>query len=72
MGDVIWCPACERYHPLAGDDKHRRGYRVAWSEEDGEYVATTDGMASLSYLAPDAVDALAGLIRLMTWDEDHG
>lgn len=46
------------------------GYRVTWSEEDGEYVATTDCWSSLSYLAPDPVDALAGLVRIITWDED--
>ena len=42
----------------------RGPWRVAWSEEDGEYVATTPAYASLSWLAPTPTAALAGLIEL--------
>ena len=36
-------------------------YRVAWSVEDGEHVATVAEFSSLSWLAPTPVEALAGL-----------
>jgi predicted HicB family RNase H-like nuclease len=36
-------------------------YRVAWSAEDGEHVATVAEFPSLSWLAPTQVEALAGL-----------
>jgi predicted RNase H-like HicB family nuclease len=36
-------------------------YRVAWSAEDGEHVATVAEFPSLSWLAPTPVEALAGL-----------
>jgi len=36
-------------------------YRVAWSVEDGEHVATVAEFPSLSWLAPTLVEALAGL-----------
>jgi predicted RNase H-like HicB family nuclease len=36
-------------------------YRVAWSVEDGEHVATVVEFPSLSWLAPTAVEALEGL-----------
>lgn len=36
-------------------------YRVAWSAEDGEYVATVAEFPSLSWLAPTQVEALSGL-----------
>lgn len=36
-------------------------YRVAWSAEDGEHVATVAEFPSLSWLAPTHVEALAGL-----------
>lgn len=36
-------------------------YQVSWSEEDGEFVATCAEFPSLSWLAPDQVDALRGL-----------
>jgi predicted RNase H-like HicB family nuclease len=36
-------------------------YRVAWSPEDGEYVATVAEFPSLSWLAPAQFEALAGL-----------
>jgi predicted HicB family RNase H-like nuclease len=36
-------------------------YRVAWSVEDGEHVATVAEFPSLSWLAGTPVEALAGL-----------
>jgi predicted RNase H-like HicB family nuclease len=36
-------------------------YRVSWSAEDGEHVATVAEFPSLSWLAPTPVGALAGL-----------
>jgi predicted HicB family RNase H-like nuclease len=36
-------------------------YRVAWSVEDGEFVATAAEFPSLSWLAPSQVEALQGL-----------
>jgi len=39
---------------------------VAWSEEDGEYVALCAEFPSLSFLAGNHVDALNGLISLVS------
>lgn len=36
-------------------------YRVVWSVEDGEFVATVAEFPSLSWLAPSQVEALQGL-----------
>jgi predicted RNase H-like HicB family nuclease len=36
-------------------------YRVTWSAQDGEHVATVAEFPSLSWLAPTPVEALAGL-----------
>lgn len=41
-------------------------YRVAWSSEDDEFVATVAEFASLSWLAPSQVQALEGLQILLT------
>jgi hypothetical protein len=38
---------------------------VNWSDEDGEYVATSDKYPSLSWLAPTAGGALMGLAVLI-------
>lgn len=40
-------------------------YRVQWSPEDGEYVATVAELPSLSWLAPSPVEAIAGAIDLV-------
>ncbi len=40
-------------------------YRVSWSEEDGEYVATCAEFPSLSHLASDRVAALRGIENLV-------
>lgn len=41
-------------------------YRVTWSAEDGEFVATVAEFPSLSWLAPSQVEALEGLEALIT------
>jgi hypothetical protein len=41
-------------------------YRVAWSAEDGEHVATVAEFPSLSWLAPTPVEALAGLADVVS------
>lgn len=40
-------------------------YRVAWSDEDGEYVATVAEMPSLSWLASSQTEALSGICDLV-------
>jgi predicted HicB family RNase H-like nuclease len=40
-------------------------YRVSWSPEDGEFVASIVEFRSLSWLAPDAAAALLGLRALV-------
>ena len=40
-------------------------YRVSWSPEDGEFVATVIEFRSLSWLAPDPAAALIGLRALV-------
>lgn len=41
-------------------------YRVAWSVEDDEFVATVAEFPSLSWLAPSQVEALQGLEAVLT------
>ena len=36
-------------------------YRVSWSAEDGEFVATVAEFPSLSWLAPTQLEALSGI-----------
>ncbi len=45
-------------------DHRHYTYRVTWSAEDNEYVATCAELPSLSWLAPDPAKALAGITRL--------
>lgn len=40
-------------------------YRVAWSPEDGEFVATVAEFPSLSWLAPSQIEALQELEALL-------
>jgi predicted RNase H-like HicB family nuclease len=40
-------------------------YRVAWSAEDHEHVATVAEFPSLSWLAPDPQEAFSGLVNLV-------
>ena len=46
------------------DTKHYT-YRVSWSGEDGEFVATVVEFSSLSWLHPDQGEALRGLVALV-------
>lgn len=43
----------------------RYSYRVQWSPEDGEYVATVLEFPSLSWLDEDQAGALRGLVALV-------
>lgn len=43
----------------------RYTYRVSWSQEDGEFVATCAEFPSLSHLAPDRIAALQGIGALV-------
>lgn len=45
------------------DNKHY-AYRVVWSAEDGEYVATVAELPSLSWLDEDQAGALRGLVKV--------
>lgn len=40
-------------------------YKIAWSAEDGEYVATCAEFPSLSWLADDALSELSGLVEII-------
>ncbi len=40
-------------------------YKVVWSNEDGEYVATVAELPSLSWLAPTQSEAINGLHSLV-------
>ena len=40
-------------------------YRVAWSAEDNEHVATVAELPSLSWLAADPGEAFSGLVNLV-------
>ncbi|SDC04059.1 Predicted nuclease of the RNAse H fold, HicB family [Raineyella antarctica] len=46
-------------------DVSRYTYRVTWSVEDGEYVATCAEFPSLSWLAGSQAEALQGLVALV-------
>jgi predicted RNase H-like HicB family nuclease len=41
-------------------------YRVSWSPEDGEFVATVVEFRTLSWLAPDPAAALLALRALVS------
>lgn len=47
-------------------DHTQYAYRVLWSEEDGEYVALCAEFPSLSYLASSQIEALTGLVDLVS------
>lgn len=44
----------------------RYSYRVTWSAEDGEFVATCDEFPSLSWLDADAAEALRRLKEVVS------
>ena len=39
-------------------------YRVRWSAEDGEYIGTVAELPSVSWLADNEAEALAGIRRI--------
>lgn len=47
-------------------DARQYTYRVRWSEEDGEFLATVAEFPSLSWLEEDMGDALTGLVTLVS------
>lgn len=51
--------------PDARPDTTRYTYRVTWSAEDHEFVATCAEFPSLSWLAPSQIEALQGLEELL-------
>ena len=50
---------------VARPDVSHYTYRVTWSAEDGDFVATCVEFPSLSWLAPTHVEALTRLERLI-------
>ena len=51
--------------PAQPADVSHYTYRVTWSGEDAEFVATSPEFPSLSWLAPSQIDALTGLEDLI-------
>lgn len=47
-------------------DVNKYTYQVSWSDEDQEYLATVAEFPSLSWLAPDRLEAESGLFDLVT------
>ena len=41
-------------------------YRVTWSAEDDEFVATCLELPSLSWLAPTQIEAIQGLVAVVS------
>ena len=50
---------------IQGPDVSRYTYRVTWSVEDGEFVATCAEFPSLSWLADSQAAALQGLVAVV-------
>lgn len=48
-----------------GQDVTKYTYRVRWSEEDGEYLATVAEFPSLSWLEEDQASAFTGIVSLV-------
>lgn len=48
-----------------GQDVTKYTYRVRWSEEDGEYLATVAEFPSLSWLEENQADAFEGIVNLV-------
>jgi hypothetical protein len=46
-------------HPLSAN------FHVEWSAEDGEYVGLCYRFPSLSWIDPDPIDAMIGIMRLV-------
>jgi hypothetical protein len=63
------CERCGVVHHTIGSywdcvARHRT-FRVRWSAENDEWVATVDQYPSLSWLAATPVEAVSGLARLL-------
>ena len=50
---------------MSRPDARHYSYRVQWSPDDGEYVATVLEFPALSWLESEQGEALAGLVRLV-------
>jgi hypothetical protein len=50
---------------MSNSDATHYTYRVEWSGEDDEHVATVAEFSSLSWLAPDPQEALGGFVDLV-------
>ncbi|MCD5418070.1 type II toxin-antitoxin system HicB family antitoxin [Rhodococcus pyridinivorans] len=50
---------------MSRPDARHYSYRVQWSPDDDEYVATVLEFPGLSWLESDQSEALAGLVRLV-------
>ena len=50
---------------MAREIEDRYAYRMTWSEQDGEFVATCAEFPSLSWLAPTPEKALRGIRRVV-------
>lgn len=48
-----------------GQDHRKYTYRVRWSNEDGEYLATVAEFPSLSWLDRDQLEAMRGIANLV-------
>lgn len=48
-----------------GQDVTKYTYRIRWSEEDGEYLATVAEFPSLSWLEENQADAFEGIVNLV-------
>lgn len=51
---------------MSRPDARRYSYRVLWSPEDGEHVATVLEFPSLSWLDEEQGQALEGLVKVVT------
>lgn len=61
----FWRPLTNwREKAMTNADKY--GYRVVWSEEDGEFVGLCAEFPSLPWLAQKQVDALEGIVNLVS------
>jgi hypothetical protein len=55
------CPVCAKAHP----GTKTRTYRVVWSSESNDWIATCDQFPSLSWLDDSPSSALDGLLTLL-------
>lgn len=72
MPDAWETPLAEEGGEVMDAAEAMRSYRflVAWSEADGEWVATVPLEPSLSWLAPTPVEALVGLAKVLEEEKE--